>query len=57
VVSAAYLGWYTEFLVDVGGTLVRVWDGNGNGARTVVEGDFVWVGVSPEDCVVVVDDE
>jgi ABC-type Fe3+/spermidine/putrescine transport system ATPase subunit len=57
VVSAAYLGWYTEFLVDVGGTLVRIWDGNGNGSRTVGEGDPVWVGVSPEDCVVVVDDE
>jgi iron(III) transport system ATP-binding protein len=57
VVSAAYLGWYTEFLVDLGGTLVRIWDHNGNGARTVGEGDLVWVGVSPEDCVVVVDDE
>jgi iron(III) transport system ATP-binding protein len=57
VVSAAYLGWYTEFLVDVGGTLVRIWHDHGNGARNVGEGDLVWVGVSPEDCVVVVDDE
>ena len=57
VVSAAYLGWYTEFLVDVGGTVVRVWHDHGNGARNVGEGDPVWVGVSPEDCVVVVDDE
>ncbi|WP_209305138.1 ABC transporter ATP-binding protein [Blastococcus sp. CT_GayMR20] len=57
VVSAAYLGMYTEFIVDVGGTLVRVWHDHGNGARNLEEGDLVWVGVSPEDCVVVVDDE
>jgi iron(III) transport system ATP-binding protein len=57
VVSAAYLGMYTEFIVEVGETLVRVWHDHGNGARNLDEGDLVWVGVSPEECVVVIDDE
>jgi ABC-type Fe3+/spermidine/putrescine transport system ATPase subunit len=56
VVSSAYLGWYTEFVVRVGSVLLRIWDDHASSPRNLREGSVAWVGVSPENCVVVRDD-
>ncbi|TDO48705.1 iron(III) transport system ATP-binding protein/spermidine/putrescine transport system ATP-binding protein [Kribbella sp. VKM Ac-2527] len=56
VVSSAYLGWYTEFVVRVGSVSLRIWDDHASSPRDLREGAVAWVGVSPENCVVVRDD-
>jgi ABC-type Fe3+/spermidine/putrescine transport system ATPase subunit len=56
IISHAYLGWYDEYAVDVDGVLVRVWEDHGSSAHDLAEGAHVWVGVSPENCVVVSND-
>ena len=54
VVGRAYLGWYTEFVVEVDGVRLRVWEDH---APDIAEGEQVWVSVAPEDCLVVVEDD
>ena len=56
IISHAYFGWYDEYVVDIDGTLVRVWEDHGSSAHDLAEGSHVWVGVSPENCVVVASD-
>jgi iron(III) transport system ATP-binding protein len=56
VLAAANLGWYIEFAVGIGDTVVRIWQDAAAAAHDLVEGAEVWVGVSPENCMVVVDD-
>ena len=48
-------GWYDEHVVDVGEVPFRVWSEAGSGTSDVVEGAEVWIGVSPEDCLLVSD--
>ncbi|MFV2178073.1 ABC transporter ATP-binding protein [Actinomadura sp. LOL_016] len=57
VTSRAYLGWHDEFVVDVNGVPVRIWAEHGGSTAGLGAGDEVNVGVSPEDCVVVGDDD
>lgn len=56
VISRAYFGWYTEFVVQIDESRVRIWDEHGSSARQLSIGDEAWVGVSPENCLVVTDD-
>ena len=51
--ASAYLGWYDEHVVLVGDVPIRVWSESGAAGSGVVEGAEVWVGVSPDDCLVV----
>jgi iron(III) transport system ATP-binding protein len=56
VLSKAYLGWYTEFAVQVGDQVLRVWADEAAATGDIIEGDRAWIGVRPEDCLVVRDD-
>ena len=53
--TSAYLGWYDEHVVDVGEVPIRVWSQAGSATSDVVEGAEVWIGVRPEDCLLVSD--
>jgi iron(III) transport system ATP-binding protein len=53
--SSAYLGWDDEHLVDVGDVPLRVWSESAVGSAPLVEGAEVWVGVAPDDCLLVSD--
>ncbi|WP_156753641.1 ABC transporter ATP-binding protein [Actinokineospora pegani] len=54
IVGRAYLGWYTEFVAEVDGVRLRIWDDH---APDVAEGEQVWISVAPEDCLVVIEDD
>ncbi len=49
-----YMGWYTEFEVEIGGTTVRVWSEE---ELAIEPGATVWVGVEPQHCVLLSDDD
>jgi ABC-type Fe3+/spermidine/putrescine transport system ATPase subunit len=51
LVGSSYLGWYTEHVVRVGSTQVRIWDSSAS--RRFAPGDRIWIGVPADECVVV----
>jgi iron(III) transport system ATP-binding protein len=54
VTATVYMGWYTEFTVDVEGGTVRVWSAD---EATIEPGMSVWVGVDPHRCVLLDSDD
>ena len=56
VVSSAYLGLVHGVRRTVGSVSLRIWDDHASSPRDLREGSVAWVGVSPENCVVVRDD-
>jgi iron(III) transport system ATP-binding protein len=55
VTDVVYLGWYTDYTVDVDGTRVHIWTDDAD--LEIAPGATVWVGVDAENCVLLSDDD
>jgi iron(III) transport system ATP-binding protein len=57
VLAHSYLGWFHQYIVDVAGTTLRIWQLDDEGKHTpAVVGSDVWVAIAPADCHVVRND-
>src|SRR4051794_33804245 len=54
VADAVFMGWYTDYAVEVDGEIIRVWS---DVEPQVAVGTQAWIGVDPRHCVLLTSDD